>query len=97
MPMPTYEELKRRSDAPAGSSWGLFGDLGTIGRLTPEIKKAAIRTVQTGETFNLDWPINAFDPPPSPTRRIISSSATQTIATIIWTAFTCRAPLRLTA
>jgi kynurenine formamidase len=70
MPMPTYEELKRRSDAPAGSSWGLLGDLGTIGRLTPEIKKAAIRTVQTGETFNLDWPINAFDPPTSPTRRV---------------------------
>jgi kynurenine formamidase len=70
MAMPTYEELKRRNDVPAGTSWGLLGDLGTIGRLTPAIKKAAVQTVQTGETFNLDWPINAFDPPPSPTRHL---------------------------
>ncbi|WP_162606509.1 cyclase family protein [Jiangella asiatica] len=67
--LPTYIELGRRSDAPAGSSWGLLGDLGTIGLLTADRVRQAASCVVTGQVYNLDYPVNAFDPPPSATRR----------------------------
>ena len=44
MTVPTYAELRERTDAPAGSSWGVFGEadhLGTLNFLTPERVRAA--------------------------------------------------------
>jgi kynurenine formamidase len=63
---PTYAELLRRSDAPPGSSWGLFGEkdeLGTLNRLTTLAVQHAARLVRRGAVFNLDLPLDAFDPP----------------------------------
>jgi kynurenine formamidase len=64
--LPTYDELKRRTDAPPGSAWGLFGDgdeIGTLNLLTPERVAAATAAVRTGQVVNLDLPLDAFDPP----------------------------------
>ena len=67
----TYRELLARSDAPPGSAWGLRGgdDLGAVSLLGPEQVKAAAGLVRRGAIFNLDYPVNAFTPPVSPTRR----------------------------
>jgi kynurenine formamidase len=69
-PIPSYGELAQRTDAPPRSSWGLFGDLGTIARLTPERVRDAVRVVQTGEVFDLDWSLDAFQPPTGGTRSL---------------------------
>ncbi|XVQ07407.1 cyclase family protein [Spirillospora sp. CA-255316] len=69
---PTYAELRRRTDAPAGSAWGVFGsddELGTLNHLTPERVRAAAGLVRTGEVIALDHPLDAFTPPLVPTRR----------------------------
>ena len=63
--VPTYAELLARRDAPAGSSWGVFGaedELGMLNFLTPERAAAAARAVVTGRSFNLDYPLNTFVP-----------------------------------
>ncbi len=63
--VPDYASLRTRTGAPAGSSWGVFGeadDLGMLNFLTPERTAAAAALVRTGEVFNLDYPINAFVP-----------------------------------
>jgi kynurenine formamidase len=53
--MMSYEELRARIDAPAGSSWGLWdNDLGTLNFLTDDVVLAAVRTVRTGRRINLD-------------------------------------------
>ncbi|HEX6345186.1 cyclase family protein [Umezawaea sp.] len=67
--MPTYDELANAE--PAGSSWDVFGrddQLGTVNFLTPERVAAAARLVRTGRRFNLDHPVNAFEPYPTGTR-----------------------------
>jgi hypothetical protein len=65
-----YADLLARTDGgPQGSSWGLYGDLGTIARLGPEQTLRGAACVRTGEAFNLDWPVNYFDPPISRQRR----------------------------
>lgn len=66
--MVTYAELLARKDAPAGSSWGLFGkddELGTLNRLTPENVVKGAGLINRGAVFNLDLPLDAFDPPVS--------------------------------
>ncbi|MHA6622712.1 cyclase family protein [Pseudonocardia sp. DLS-67] len=68
---PTYDELLARTDAPAGSAWGLWGgddQLGTLNFLTPQRVVRAAGLVRTGTRFNLDFPVNAFEPYPSGTR-----------------------------
>jgi kynurenine formamidase len=63
--VPSYSELLKRTDAPAGSAWGLFGpddQLGSINHMTPERVLAALKLVKRGETFSLDYPINHFPP-----------------------------------
>ena len=73
MRRPTYRELLERTDAPAGSAWGVRnGDeqLGSIASLTPERVRFAAGLVRRGARFNLDYPINFFDPPLSPTRHL---------------------------
>jgi kynurenine formamidase len=69
--VPTYRELAGRTDAPPGSSWGLFGpddQLGMLNFLTAERTAAAAALVRRGATFNLDHPLNAFVPSISGTR-----------------------------
>lgn len=64
--VPSYAELRRRSDAPLGSSWGVFGEadeVGTINFLTRERVLAAAQTVRRGDVFNLDYPMDAFPGP----------------------------------
>lgn len=64
--MLNYEETLRRTDAPAGSSWGLFGpgdELGTLNFLTPERVARAAGLVHSGAVFNLDLPLDAFPRP----------------------------------
>ncbi|GAA0927417.1 cyclase family protein [Pseudonocardia zijingensis] len=69
--VPTYEELTRRSDAPPGASWNVFGpgdQLGTLNFITAERTAAAAGLVRRGATFNLDYPLNTFVPSVSRTR-----------------------------
>ncbi len=69
--MKSYAELKQRTDAPAGSTWGLWGeadDIGTVNLLTAERVLRASTLVRRGAVFSLDIPLNAFDPALSPKR-----------------------------
>lgn len=64
--IPTYEELLSRTDAPPGSSWGIFGaddELGTLNFLTPERRQRAAALVRDGKTHSLDLPLDAFKQP----------------------------------
>jgi kynurenine formamidase len=70
--LPTYEELLRRTDAPPGSAWGLFGQadqLGTLNFLSIEAIAAAARSVRGGRAFSLDLRSDAIAPSLAPTRR----------------------------
>ena len=63
---PTYEELLARTDAPAGSSWGVWPGrqvLGCLNRITPERRLRAASLVQTGEVYPLDLDPEVPDPP----------------------------------
>jgi kynurenine formamidase len=69
--VPTYADLLRRTDAPPGSSWYLFGpdnQLGTLNFLTPETAVSAAGLVRRGRVFNLDYPLNTFVPSLAGTR-----------------------------
>lgn len=68
--LPSYADLRERTDGPPRSSWGLFGDVGTLSRIGNTEVLAAAACIQDGEIFNLDWPLDAFDPPPSATRAL---------------------------
>jgi len=62
----SYAELLARTDRPAGSTWGLFGDddeLGMLNHLTPDRVVRAAGLVRRGTVFNLDLPVGAFDLP----------------------------------
>jgi kynurenine formamidase len=64
--LPTYDELLARTDAPAGSSWGLWGDddrLGCLNLLTPEAALRGTRSVVDGRTFSLNLDLSLPDPP----------------------------------
>jgi kynurenine formamidase len=64
-----YDDLAAAD--PPYSSWQVFGrddELGTVNLLTPARVTAAARLVRTGRRFNLDYPLNAFDPYPTGTR-----------------------------
>ena len=72
MDIPRYSELMERTDAPPGSNWRLFGandELGTVNFATAELVRAACGLVRRGATFGLDFPLDAFEPPMSPTRK----------------------------
>jgi kynurenine formamidase len=65
--LPTYAELVARTDAPPGTSWGLFGardELGTLNLLTPERARASAALVRTGQVFSLNWNVELPDPSP---------------------------------
>ncbi|MFF4521458.1 cyclase family protein [Streptomyces bluensis] len=71
--LPTYRRLTRRTDAPPGSSWHLFADRPERGMANfagpQQIRRAAAR-VTDGHAFNLDYPLDAFDPPMSKARGV---------------------------
>ncbi|APG86664.1 hypothetical protein SAMCCGM7_pA0326 (plasmid) [Sinorhizobium americanum CCGM7] len=72
--LPSYTELKARSEAPAGSAWGLFGaddQIGTVNLLTEEIAVQAATLVRKGTSFGLDYDLSAFTPPVSPYRKAL--------------------------
>ena len=67
----SYDELLTRRDAPARSTWGLFEDddeLGMVNVLTTDKVLDGVRAIRRGAVFNLDLPLNAFDPHFSATR-----------------------------
>jgi len=69
--IPRYRDLLERSDAPAGSSWGVFGNgdqLGTLNFIGAEQTAAAAGLVREGRVFDLDYPINTFVPSIAGTR-----------------------------
>jgi kynurenine formamidase len=69
--VPRYDELRRRTDAPPGSSWHVFGpddQLGTLNFLTPRAAIDGTALVRRGRVFNLDYPLNAFVPSLAGTR-----------------------------
>ncbi len=73
--MPTYHQLTRRTDAPAGSSWHLFDDhpepeRGMANFAGSDQIRDAARSVTRGLAFNLDYPLDAFDPPMAKARDI---------------------------
>ncbi|MBO4256208.1 cyclase family protein [Streptomyces griseorubiginosus] len=70
--VPTYAGLRTRTDAPPGSSWGLFGahdQLGTLNFLAFNDLRAAASEIQAGQAFSLDLPSTAINPSLAPTRR----------------------------
>ena len=72
--LPSYAELLQRTEAPPGSSWGLFGpgdELGTLNLLGPEQAREAAALVRRGAVFNLDYELDAFSPPISPNRQAL--------------------------
>ncbi|MBM0237416.1 cyclase family protein [Micromonospora sp. ATA32] len=68
---PSYDELLAQTEGPPGSAWRTFGDgdqLGTVNFMTPDRVVAGAGLVRRGRVFNLDYPVNAFEPFPSGTR-----------------------------
>jgi kynurenine formamidase len=59
-----YDALWKRTDAPKGSAWGLHGpddQIGTLNFLTERCTSEAAKLVTSGQTFNLDCTLDAFD------------------------------------
>lgn len=70
--LPTYAQLRERTDAPPGSSWGLFGaddQVGTLNLLRLNPLQVAAQEVRAGFSYSLDLPSNAISPSLAPTRR----------------------------
>jgi hypothetical protein len=64
--LPRYDDLPVREGAPAGSSWGVWGDgdvLGCLNLLTPDRVLRARSSIRTGRTFALDLEAELPDPP----------------------------------
>jgi hypothetical protein len=71
-PVMSYRELAARQDRPPWSTWGMFGpddELGMINLLGADKVLAGVRSVRRGAVFNLDLPLDAFDPHFSARRR----------------------------
>ncbi|MFF0144134.1 putative cyclase [Amycolatopsis sulphurea] len=72
--LPDYTALLARTDAPAGSSWGLFGpddQLGTLNFLSLNDLHAAAGEIRTGTAYSLDLPSTAISTSLAPTRKPI--------------------------
>jgi kynurenine formamidase len=86
--VPSYADLERRVDAPAGSSWGVFGagdEIGAINFLTPETVRRGAAAVRSGQVFNLDYPLDAFPGPirwRRPTRHVLQNIGTRPDGTL---------------
>jgi kynurenine formamidase len=69
--LPSYAELRMRTDAPPGSSWGLFGaddQIGTLNFLAFNDLCAAASEVSAGDAFSLDLASTAIASSLAPTR-----------------------------
>lgn len=69
--IPSYASLLQRTDAPPGSSWGLFGtddQIGTLNFLAHNDLAVAAAEVQQGTAFSLDLPSTAISDSLAPTR-----------------------------
>lgn len=65
-PIPPYDDLPVHAGAPAGSSWGIWGDhdvLGCLNLLTPDRTRAGAASVRTGRVFALGLEAELPDPP----------------------------------
>ncbi len=63
--LPAYRDLLARTDAPPGSSWGLWGSgdaVGTLNLLTPARALAAAALVLRGDVFSLNWDLDLPNP-----------------------------------
>lgn len=70
--MMKYTDLLKRTDAPRGSSWGLFGpddEVGSLNFLTESCVRDAASLVRRGKVFNLDCALDAFQPSVAAHRR----------------------------
>lgn len=81
MELPTYTELGQRRDAPAWSSWGLFGadderGMANLAGTTEVVAAAGL--VRRGVTFDLDYPLDEFDPPVAKHRETYEHHLTST-------------------
>ena len=64
--LPSYQQLLDRDDAPAGSSWGLWGAddvLGCLNLATPERALRGAGLVREGRSFGLNLDLATPDPP----------------------------------
>jgi kynurenine formamidase len=64
-PRPRYAQLSSRDDAPAGSSWGLWGaedQIGALNLITPAHVERAAALVKRGAVFPLNWRLEHPDP-----------------------------------
>jgi hypothetical protein len=70
--LPSYAELRKRSDAPLGSSWGMFTQHAQRGMANfageDQVVHAKASIVE-GRVFNLDHPLDAFQPGLFPERK----------------------------
>jgi hypothetical protein len=63
--LPTFAELPLRPGAPAGASWGVFGDEdehGTLNFIGAEQVQAAASLIRTGAVFPLNWDVELPSP-----------------------------------
>lgn len=64
--LPSYDELPVTPGAPAGSSWGLWGDddrFGCLNLLKPDAVLRAAQSIRTGRVFPLNLELELPDPP----------------------------------
>src|SRR5258705_261369 len=70
--LPTFAELRQRTDAPPGSSWGIFADDAQRGMANfagvAEVLRSRSSIVE-GRVFNLDYRLDAFQPGLFPERK----------------------------
>jgi kynurenine formamidase len=67
----SYDDLRARTDAPPGSTWGLFDyarERGMADLAGADEVLAAAGCIRTGECLSLDYALDAFDPPMSRAR-----------------------------
>lgn len=63
---PAYKDLPEYKTTGERHSWGVFGrtdELGTLGLLSPDRVLRASKTVETGESFSLNWEMELPNPP----------------------------------
>ncbi|MEZ2390289.1 cyclase family protein [bacterium RCC_150] len=70
--LPNYNDLLARTDAPSGSSWGLFPvdpERGMANFAGSEQVLRGTAAIRRGAVFNLDYPADAFNPSMSRSRK----------------------------